>query len=98
MTQQVPPMKPSTHENRRITTEELHWNGGKTPWGLKEVNPLYTERTPPHDILEDSNFDLRCVRLCNLDIRREKWLNFLQTVETLIRRRVLRRLIWVSTV
>ena len=38
------------------------------------------------------------VRLCDLDIPREKWLNQLQTVETLIRRRVLRRLIWVCTV
>ena len=50
---------------------------------------LKTEWTPPHYILEDSNFDLRYVRLCDLDILREKWLNYLQTVETLIRRRVL---------
>ena len=28
----------------------------------------------------------------------KKWLNYLQTVETLIRRRVLRRLIWVCTI
>ena len=33
-------------------------------------------------ILEDSKFDFRYVRLCDLDIRREKWL---QTVEALIR-------------
>ena len=52
----------------------------------------------PHYILEDSNFDFRYVRLCDLDIPREKWLNYLQTVETMIRRRVLRRLIWVCTV
>ena len=38
------------------------------------------------------------IRLCGLDILREKWLNCLQTVETLIRRRVVRCLIWVSTV
>ena len=31
-------------------------------------------------------------------ILREKWLNYLQTVETLIRCRVLHRLIWVCTV
>ena len=49
----------------------------------------------PHTILEDSNFDFR---LCKLDIPRENWLNYSQTVKTLIRRRVLRRLIWVCTV
>ena len=32
------------------------------------------------------------------NIHREKWLNYLQTVETLIRRRFLRHLIWVYTV
>ena len=32
------------------------------------------------------------------EILREKWLNYLQTVETLIRRHILRRLIWVCTV
>ena len=43
-------------------------------------------------ILDMSGYDL--------DNTREKWLNYmyLQTVETLIRRRVLRRLIWVCTV
>ena len=46
-------------------------------------------------VLEDSIFDFRYVRLCDLDIPREKRLNYLQTVETLIRHRVLRRLIWV---
>ena len=38
------------------------------------------------------------VRLWDLHIPREKWLNYLQTVETLIRRRILRPLIWVCTV
>ena len=33
-----------------------------------------------------------------MHIPREKWLNYLQTGETLIRRRILRRLIWVCTV
>ena len=28
----------------------------------------------------DSNFNFRYVRLCDLDILREKWLNYLQTV------------------
>ena len=37
---------------------------------------------------EESNFILRYVRLCELDILRKKWLNYLQTVETLIRRRI----------
>ena len=36
-------------------------------------------------ILEESNFNFRCVRLWDLDIPREKWLNYLQTMETLIR-------------
>ena len=52
---------------------------------------------PPY-IVEDSNFDFRYISLRDLDIPRKKWLNYLQTVETLIRRRVLRRLIWVCTV
>ena len=36
-------------------------------------------------ILKVSNFNFRCVKLCDLDIRREKWIVYLQTVETLIR-------------
>ena len=39
--------------------------------------------------MEDSNFDFRYVRLCNLDIPREKCLNYLQTMETLIRHHIL---------
>ena len=38
---------------------------------------------PPHYILEETNFNFRYVRLCDLDILWEKWINFLQTVETL---------------
>ena len=38
------------------------------------------------------------VRVFYLHIPRETWLNCLQTVETLIRRRILRHLIWVSHV
>ena len=38
------------------------------------------------------------MRLWDLHIPREKRLNYLQTVETLIRRRILRRLIWVCNV
>ena len=34
--------------------------------------------------MDDSNFDIRYVRLCDFDIPGEKWLNYLQTVETLI--------------
>ena len=51
--------------------------------------------TLPHYILEESNFYFRYVRLWDLHIPRKKWLNYLQTVETLIRHRILRRLIWV---
>ena len=57
-----------------------------------------TEWTHPHSILEEFNFNFRYVRLWDLGFAREKWLHNLQTVETLIRRRVLRRLIWVCTV
>ena len=49
-------------------------------------------------ILEESMFNFRYVQLYDLDIPREKWLNCLQTVEILIRRRLLWRLIWVCTV
>ena len=35
------------------------------------------ERSPTL-YLEDSNFDFMYVRLCDLDILREKWLNYLQ--------------------
>ena len=47
------------------------------------------------------NFSLRYVRLCDLDIPREKWLNCLLcllTVETLIRCCILLHLIWVCAV
>ena len=43
-------------------------------------------------------FNFRYVWLWDLDIPREKLLNYLQTVENLIRRRILLRLIWVCTV
>ena len=35
--------------------------------------------------------------LYDVDIPKEKWLNYLQTVETLNRNRILRRLIWVCS-
>ena len=35
-------------------------------------------------MLEESIFDFRYVRLYDVDIPKEKWLNYLQTVETLI--------------
>ena len=38
------------------------------------------------------------VRLCDVDIPREKWLNYLQTLETLISHLILLRMIWVSAV
>ena len=44
---------------------------------LNELPPLY--------ILEDSNCNFKYVRLCDLHIPREKWLNYLQTVGTQIR-------------
>ena len=62
------------------------------------INPLKTEYTLTHYILEESIFDFSNVRLNDTDIPEEKWLNYLQTVEILIRRRVLRRLIGVCSV
>ena len=62
------------------------------------LNPLKTESTLPHYKLEESIFDFRYVRLYDVDIPKEKWLNYWQPVEILIRRRVLRHLIWISTV
>ena len=56
-----------------------------TYWMNLILNPLWTKWTPPHYILEYSNFNIWYVRLCELDIPREKRLNYLQTVETLIR-------------
>ena len=35
--------------------------------------------------MEESNFNFKCVWLWDLDIPKEKWLNYLQTVETMIR-------------
>ena len=63
-----------------------------------EINPLKTEYTLLHYILEESVFDSRYVRLYDIDIYKKDRLTYLQTVETLIRRRVLRRMIWVCTV
>ena len=40
------------------------------------INPL---KTLPHCILEGSIFDVRNVRLYDVDIPKEKWLNYLQT-------------------
>ena len=62
------------------------------------VNPLWTEWTLPHYILESFNFVFKYVRLCDLDIPGENWSNYLQTMETQIRCRVLWRLTWVCTV
>ena len=39
--------------------------------------------------MEESNFNYRYVKLCDSNIPREKWQNYLQTVESLIRRRFL---------
>ena len=54
--------------------------------------------SPAHYIMEESIFDFRYVSIYDVDSLKEKWLNYLQTVETLIRGRVLWRLIWVCTV
>ena len=58
--------------------------------GLNKLNSHY--------ILEESNFNFRYVRQCDLDTFREKWLNYLQTVDILIRCCRMQHLIWVCTV
>ena len=64
-----------------------------------DLNPIdYVLNRLSHIILERYNFNFRYIRLWDLHIPREKWLNYLQTVETLIRHRILRHLIWVCTV
>ena len=49
-------------------------------------------------MLEESIFDFGYVRQSHIDIPKENWLNYLQTVDILMKRRVLRRLIWVCTI
>ena len=49
-------------------------------------------------LVEESIFSFWYVPLWDLHIPREKLLNYMQTVETLIRRRILLSLIWVCTV
>ena len=51
-----------------------------------------------HYILEESKFNSRYVKLCDLDIPREKWLNYLQTVENLIRCYTAQCRVWVCIV
>ena len=70
---------------------------------LQWINPLLIERTPVPtplhaiykkiliSILGMSGFVIKV-------IPREKWLYYLQTVETLIRHHVLQHLVWVCTV
>ena len=65
---------------------------------LMSLTHFRQNKPPPHYILEDLNFSFRDVRLCDLDIPREKWLICLQTVETLIRCLILLHLIWVCAV
>ena len=52
----------------------------------------------PHTIYWKSLISILGMSGYEIDIPREKWLNYLQTVETHIRRHVLWRLIWVCTV
>ena len=55
-------------------------------------------KLPLNYISKESNLNFRYVRLCDLEISREKMLYYLKTVETLIRCRILRHLMWVCTV
>ena len=62
-------------------------------------NPLLPEWTPRTLYIGRVQFQFwGYFRLWDLGIPREEWLHYLQKVETLIRRCILRRLIWVCTV
>ena len=68
-------------------------------YGLEHLTHCRLNRLPhttywksPFSILDMSGYEMY------VHIPREKWLSYLQIVETLIRRRILRRLIWVCTV
>ena len=50
---------------------------------------------PAGAMTPSAEFLLIYVRLYDVDIPKEKWLNYLQTVDTLIRCCILRHLIWV---
>ena len=47
------------------------------------VTHFSLNKLSPHYKLELSNFNFRYVTLCDLEIPRYKWLNYLQTVEIL---------------
>ena len=59
----------------------------RAPFRLNKL-PFRLNKLPLH-IQEGSNFNIRYVRLCDLDIPVEKRLDCLQTVENLIRGRIL---------
>ena len=86
-------------ENFTITATEpvitdYHWCKYNSTISMYELTHFWLNKLPPHYILEESNFSFRYVRLCDLDIPREKWQKYLQTVETLI---ILWHLIWVCS-
>ena len=81
--------RPSCYTTPLVSAHQIY-EYKLTQFGLNKLLLYY--------ILEESNFHLRYTRPCDLDGPKGKWLNYWQTVETLIRRRVLRRLIWVSTI
>ena len=53
-----------------------------TGFFLYKASQIHFRLNKLPSVLEESNFSLRYVRLCDLDILREKELNYLQTVET----------------
>ena len=77
--------KPS-HLDLHCLQRYLYWSAGLQELTQFRLNKLYALNLS-HFILEFSNFSCTYVRLCDLDIPREKWLNYLQTVDILIRRR-----------
>ena len=73
----------------------MHTDVALTSCMLKLITCFRLNEFFPHYILEELNFNLRYVRLRGFDIPSKKWINYLQTVETLI---ILWSLIWVFTI
>ena len=83
-----------SHLDLHCLQRYLYWSAGLKELTHFRLNKLYAP--PSHTLYW--NFRISVVRMSGYNIPREKWLNYLQTVDILIRRRITRRLNWVCTV
>ena len=65
------------HTSRRALTHFTHITSHFNPYALTHFR---LNRLPSTIYIERFHFSFRYVRICDLDISREKWLNYLQTV------------------